>query len=102
MTRKKFIKMLMASGYSRNEAAAMAAVAQKIGVPYAEAIGNDAAYQFHKEIEHMQSVIAEVLPCIIQGIVNAMSDVAKVISTYLPAAVEAAKKVFEAYENAEE
>lgn len=79
----------------------MAAIAQKIGVPYAEAIGNDAAYQFRKEIEHMRSVIAEALPCVIQGIVNAMSDVAEVISTYLPAAVEAAKKVFEAYQDAE-
>lgn len=102
MTRNRFIKLLMASGYSRNEAATMAAIARKIGVPYAEAIGNDAAYQFRKEIEHMQSVIAEALPCVIQGIVNAMSGVAEVISTYLPAAVEIAKKVFEAYQDAEE
>lgn len=92
MTRNRFIKLLMASGCSRNEAAAMAAIAQKIGVLYAKAIGNDAAHQFRKEIEHMQSVIAEALPYVIQGIVNAMSDVAKVILTYLPAAVEAAKK----------
>lgn len=80
----------------------MAAIAQKSGVPYAEAIGNDAAHQFRKEIEHMQSVIAEALPYVIQGIAKAMSDIAEVISTYLPAAVEAAKKVFEAYKNAEE
>ena len=93
MTRKRYIKLLMAAGYSRNEAASLAAIAQSMGVPYAEALSNDNAYQFSKAIKRVTSAIVDEIPSFIEGIVNAAVSLAETITAYLTAAVEAAKAV---------
>lgn len=72
MTRKRFIKLMMAKGYSRNSANRIAVTAQEKGATYAEM--HEAAITFNR---------------IVDAIMPAITKVAKTVGTMVKAAAEA-------------
>lgn len=61
MTRKRFVKLCMARGYSRNEAQELALDAKQKGRSYAEAMGIvDASRVLPQLAESVEGAIAEI------------------------------------------
>ena len=95
MTRKRFIKLLMAKGYSRDGAAALADYAQMCGEPYAEAFQKVSTHEllnafnteaFAAVVERMKAmaaeciaVVAERLPIIMQSITENIVAIANAL-----------------------
>lgn len=93
MTRKRFVKLLMADGYSRNEANDLAADVNE-GFSYDKLycihcampqIG-DICGRLKTDIEAAVERICELIPTIVETIVQTITEM-------LPVAVEAAKKM---------
>lgn len=84
MTRKRFIKLMMADGYSRNKAVEMAKeVAAVDGGCYstAYALFADVFYP----IEELAKRVVEALPRVIEVIAGALKNVAESISQFADA-----------------
>ena len=84
MTRKRFVKLCMARGYSRNEAQELALDARQKGHSYAEAMG----------IMDASRVVLPQLAEYIAGAITEMGRVAAATAEGLVAALEAFSSAF--------
>ncbi len=83
MTRKKFIKLLMSQGYSRNEAEKTALVCRGKGMPY------EGSYEL---LVQLKSVISTILPNIGVMVAEAVENIqrmARAVSGYWTETVKA-------------
>lgn len=86
MTRKRFVKLLMADGYSRNKANSIARETSAEGVSYSIKyvclwVVNacpDVTGMTNAAIEKMVDVIVDVIPCVVQAIMNLIPAVVEV------------------------
>lgn len=92
MTRKRFVKLLMSRGYSRNEANSKAQAAVSAGVTY------DRGY-FAVQIEAGDSDALEAVQAVcerlaeaIRSVAEAATAAARALATALPSMVEVARK----------
>lgn len=89
MTRKRFIKLLMAEGYSRNEA-------NELAMDVDEGFSYDELYCIHCAMPQIIDIIGRIKPAIealVKGICEVIPTVVQIITEMLPVAVEAAKKL---------
>lgn len=86
MTRKRFIKLMMAHGYTRNQCERMANSITKTGYSYREtynlAMGFHSMWpRIYPSIERAARAIAEFFHCLSAWVVRAAETFAKAIST---------------------
>lgn len=94
MTRKRFVKLLMADGYSRNEANIVATAARNCGFDYKPAY--KAEIDFSAAKLSLKNVDTSAICDVIRNFVELVADVASAVAKAAGAFVEVYTKEMEA------
>ena len=102
MTRKRFVKLLMAEGYSRNKACKIAADAWRNGLTYSSAYKAEQGFlaaKINLEKINLEKINVDAMCDAIRQIVDVATKVALAISKAVGAFAEAYRAEMEAVNN---
>ena len=88
MTRKRFVKLLMADGYSRNQANTIAASAQRVGLTYSNA---------YRAESNTLDALAKIKDIDITALCDAIRNIAEAATKVASAIAKAAAAFAETY-----